>query len=194
MVAPQAEDRPAPAIDADASMLMKRGLRLLEDTDAGRLAEALACFDGALALRRRLPIDAVPAYRYGLAACWLNRADALVRLGSAVSPADALHSYDAAIEIARRLPLADDPRFPRRLAIAHQNRGLALLACGRPASEAVAAFTEAIAILDHEHSARIPDRQYTLAAVWVNLARAHGSATPAAASRPRGLTGPRCPS
>ncbi len=180
MVDRQEEDLAAPAIDAEASTLMKRGLQLLEAADASRLAEALVCFDGALELRRRLPIDAVPAYRYGLAACWLNRADALVRLGGSGSPAEAIHSYDAAIEVARGLPLQDDPRFPRRLAIAHQNRGLALLAYGRPVAEAIAAFTEAVAILEHEHAARIPDRPYALAAVWVNLANAYAS-EPAAA-------------
>jgi len=63
----------------EASRLMKQGIRLAGESPG----EALDCFDRALALRRRLPIDQVPVLRYDLAACWLNRAEALSRLGSA---------------------------------------------------------------------------------------------------------------
>src|SRR5688572_24363916 len=106
----------APAIDAQASMLMKRGIRLLSDATPDAISEALACFDRALELRSRLPIDAVPVFRYGLAACWLNRADALIRLGHAALISDALRAYDEGIALLRGLPLHEDARFPRRLA------------------------------------------------------------------------------
>jgi hypothetical protein len=140
------------------------------------VTEALVCFDRALELRRRLPIDAVPVLRYGLAACWLNRADALVRLGDAAQIPVALRAYDEGIALLRGLPLREDARFPRRLAMAYQNRGLALPAHGRPVgAEAVVAFTDAITILEHDQAALIPDRQYLLAAVWMNLANARAS-------------------
>ena len=42
-------------------------------------------------------------------------------------------------------------------------------------ADAIAAFTDAIAILDHDQAAGIPDRQYLLAAVWMNLANARAS-------------------
>jgi len=163
------------AINAHASTLMKRGIRLREATEPDAVSDALACFDQALELRRGLPIDAVPILRYGLAACWLNRADALVRLGDAAQIAEALRSFDEGIRLLHGLPLGADPRFPRRLAMAYQNRGLAVGAYGGPAGEAIAAFTKAIAILDHQEAALIADRQYLLAVVWMNLANARAA-------------------
>ena len=135
----------------------------------------MGCFDQALELRRGLPIDAVPILRYGLAACWLNRADALVRLGNATQITEALRSFDEGIRLLHGLPLGADARFPRRLAMAYQNRGLALQVQGGRAGEAIAAFTEAIAILDHHQAALIADRQYLLAVVWMNLANARAA-------------------
>src|SRR5665213_2103727 len=85
------------AIDAEASILMKRGIGLLNDGEANAVNEALACFDRALSLRARLPIESVPAFRYGLAACWLNRADALMRLSDTAQISLALRAYDEAI-------------------------------------------------------------------------------------------------
>src|SRR5262245_27691974 len=99
---------------------MKQGIRLL---DGGSAAEALPFFERALELRKQLPGNN-PIYAFGLAACWLNRGDAVGRKGDAESIADAIRSYDAGILALRTLPLDTDPRFPRRLAIAHQNRAL----------------------------------------------------------------------
>jgi tetratricopeptide (TPR) repeat protein len=163
------------AIDAQASVLMKQGIRLLADADPEAVTEALGCFDRALALRSRLPIDDVPVLRYGLAACWLNRADALMRLGDAAQIADALRAFEEGIAVLGGLPLGEDPRFSRRLAMAHHNRGLALQRQNRSVADAVAAFTEAIAILDHDHAALISDRQHLRAVVWMNLANARAS-------------------
>jgi hypothetical protein len=76
--------------------------------------------------------------------------------------------------------LGEDPRFPRRLAIAQQNRGLALQAGGASAeAEAIAAFTDAIAVLEHDHASLISDRMYLQAAVWMNLANAQAAQTTA---------------
>lgn len=85
------------AIDAQASVLMKQGIRLLGDARPDAVAEALVCFDRAFELRSGLPIDEVPLLRYGLAACWLNRADALIRLGDAGQIAAALRAFDEGI-------------------------------------------------------------------------------------------------
>src|SRR5262245_6728094 len=103
---------------------MKRGIELLNQGSMEGAAEALGLFESALSLRRQLPIDAVPLFRYGLAACLLNRADVLVRLGGGDNLAAALDGYDEATSLLRSLPLGDDPRFARRLAMAHQNRGI----------------------------------------------------------------------
>jgi hypothetical protein len=160
------------AINAAASVLMKRGIALMNDAGTGSsgVVEALDCFERALDMRRQLPVETIPMLAYSLAACWLNRADALVRLG-AEKIGLALTSYDEGIALLRRLPLHEDPRFPRRLAIAHQNRGLALRARTPPAdAPATLAFAEAVAVLDRDESASIPDRQQLLATVWTNLA------------------------
>jgi hypothetical protein len=161
------------AINAAASVLMKRGIQLMGDARSDSIRDALACFDEALAMRSKLPMEGNPILRFGLAACWLNRADALTRMGDAAQISAALSAYDEGIGLLLLLPLDQDPRFPRRLAIAHQNRGLTLQRQG-PAfsSEAIAAFTDAISVLSRPHAALIPDRGYLLAAIWVNLADA----------------------
>jgi tetratricopeptide (TPR) repeat protein len=156
-------------IDAEASVLMKQGIRLLEDARPDGAAAALVCFDRALAMRRRLPIDTSPDLRYGLAACWLNRAEALMRIRDESHAALALEAHDEAILLLSDLPRFGDPRFPRRLAIAHQNRGLVLLHQGN-VGEATTAFGQAISLLEHNQSASIPDRAFLLAAALMNLA------------------------
>jgi len=162
------------AADAQASSFMKRGIRLLQESP-GNAEGALQEFDRALALRHRLPSD-VPAHKYGLAACWLNRADALMRLERTPQKALALRACNEAVALLSEMPLSDDARFVRRLVVAHQNRGLALCAHEPPALvDAVAAFAEAIAILDRHEARRLPDRGYLQAVVWTNLANTHAS-------------------
>lgn len=154
---------------------MKRGIGLMSDGRLESVDLAVSFFDEALELRKRLPVGAVPQFRYGLAACWLNRAEALMRLGGSSRVTLAVHAFDQAIILLRALPLQVDKRFPRRLAIALQNRGLALQALGTDVQAAIDAFTQAKAVLDHDQSAAIRDRSYLLAAVCTNLADAYAS-------------------
>jgi tetratricopeptide (TPR) repeat protein len=156
-------------INSQASVLMKQGIRLL---DAGSAAEALPFFERALDLRKRLPASN-PIYAFGLAACWLNLGDALSRKG-AESIADAIRSYDAGISALQTVPLDTDPRFPRRLAIGHQNRGLLLLSQGR-VDAAIADLHTAIGVLEQPGSSAIDDRQYLIAAIWLNIATARAT-------------------
>ena len=159
------------ALNTRASALMQRGIALMEGGDA---PAALRWFDEALALRQQLPADAVPIYAYGLAACWLNRADALACIGDVATVEDALAAYDAGIAVMRTVALDTDPRFPRRLAIALQNRALALRARNvRDLGPVTSGFLEAIDVLQQEHAAAIPDRARLLATVWVNVADTH---------------------
>ena len=155
---------------------MKRGIGAMSEDRPEAASEALACFDQALQLRETLPLDDSPALRYGLAACWLNRADALMRLGGGAQVAEAVRSCDQAIVLLRTLPLTEDPGYPRRLALAHHNRGLFLQAHGsRHPGEVLSAFEEALAVLDHPDAAGIDDRRYLLAVIWMNLASAAAS-------------------
>ena len=157
------------AINAEASVLMKRGIAFLEEPRREAPIDALHCFDEALELRRRIPADYSPFQGYLLAACLLNRADALVRFNDAGPLAAALSSYEEGIQVLELLPLAEDARYPRRLAMAHQNRALALHLSGAPEAAATA-LADALAVLDQEHSAAIPDLEYMRAVAWLNLA------------------------
>lgn len=168
---PERETDPA-EINALASAVMKRGMALMQRPTRETINAALECFDEALALRQRLPLEEAPSHRYALAACWLNRAEALMLLGGAPQIEASLDAFDEAIAFLQALPFDADPLYPRRLAIAHQNRGFALSALAPPRLEAAAAaFTHAIGILDHPAAAAIDDRPLLLAAAWVNLAR-----------------------
>ena len=137
-------------INHQASTLMKRGIALMEDPRREAAIDAVHSFDEALALRRQVPAGHSPFQGYLLAACLLNRADALVRLNDAAPLAAALGSYDEAIDVLRALPMDEDPLYPRRLAIGCQNRGLALQIRGLEGDRglAAAAFAEAIAVLE----------------------------------------------
>ncbi|HLH43191.1 MAG TPA: hypothetical protein VKV74_09410 [Bryobacteraceae bacterium] len=159
------------AADAQASLFMQEGIRLAQ---SGNDADALRYFDRALELRRRLPSEE-PMHAYGLAACWLNRAEAFTRLGVAHHGL-ALRAYDEALALLRPLPLAADARFSKRLAIAYQNRALVLAAQNPPAWEdAIAALVEAIAVLDRADAMEASERAYLLAVVWMNLANLRAS-------------------
>jgi hypothetical protein len=164
------------AIDAQASVLMKRGIALMAEPRPAAASEALACFDQALDLRGGLPLDQSPVLRYGVAACWLNRADALMRLGGAPQVAEAIRSCDEAIGHLRLLPLGDDPRYPRRFAMAYHNRAMFLMAQGSLITDVVASFQEARAVLEQPEAEAIEDRRHLLAVLWMNLAGVQAAA------------------
>jgi hypothetical protein len=110
-----------------------------------------------------------------LAACWLNRAEALTRLGPEHHSLS-LCAYDEALALLRPLPLGDEARFSKRLAIACQNRALVLAARNPPAlKDAIAGLVEAIAVLDQTEAMAAPERDYLLAVVWMNLANIQAS-------------------
>jgi hypothetical protein len=159
-------------INNQASVLMQRGIAFLDEPRREAPIDALHCFDEALELRRRVPADHSPLQGYLLAACLLNRGDALARMNDAGPLAAAVASYDEAIAVLERLPLAEDPRYPRRLALGFQNRALALQARGREddAELAVRSFADALAVLDRPYSEQIEDRPHLRAVVWLNLA------------------------
>jgi tetratricopeptide (TPR) repeat protein len=159
------------AVNQQASIEMKRGIALLDENTPASLSDAIGHFDRAIELRCGLPLDANPFFRHGLAAGWMNRGDALTRLGSPADLTAALQSHETALEVLHLLPLDQNPLFRRRLAIAWQNRGITLQAQG-DFGEAAKSFAEAIAVLQNETAVAIADRNYLLAAAWMNQANA----------------------
>jgi hypothetical protein len=155
------------AADAEASTLMHQGMELMADPRPEAGSEALACFDRALAIREALPLETSPLLRYGVAACWLNRAEALMRLNGGPQVAEAVRSCNKAIDILRTLPLQEDPRFPRRLALALQNR--ALFGQGDDVDTA-ADLDEALVVLSSDAAAAIEDLPYLVAVISTNTA------------------------
>jgi hypothetical protein len=98
-------------------------MALLEQGDSASLQKALACFEEAILLREALPLADNPLYRWGLTAGWMNRGDALTRLGGQDRLTEALRCYDIAISHLHQLPLQADPVFRWRLGVAWINRG-----------------------------------------------------------------------
>lgn len=147
---------------------MKRGIALLEENTISSLKQAIGCFDKAIELRSGLPLDANNRFRYGLAAGWMNRGDALTRLASSEHFTEAVRSYDEALKYLCFLPLDEDVLFRKRLAIAWINRGTTLLAQGRNLNEARRSFDEGIALLGHEQTAALPERNQLLGCAWMN--------------------------
>lgn len=134
------------ASNARASALMHEGFDWLRRAHGPDPARALACFDAAREIRRTLPLDRCPVFRYDLAACWLNRAEALDFMGTEAA-ASALTAVDEALALLRTLPLRDDPRYPDRLAVACHHRARLRLHLG-DGQGAFAACAEALAALD----------------------------------------------
>lgn len=165
----------AERINKDASVLMKLGIALLEERRPGAAAEALEFFNRALQMRLELPTGGDPFQAYLVAACWLNRGDALMQLAEADKVPAAINSYDEGIDVMSRVPLDDDPRYPRRLAMGLQNRGLALLAHGGRVSEALDSFEQSLDMLESDAASPLADRDYLLAGVWANIAIARAA-------------------
>jgi hypothetical protein len=160
--------------DQQANARLLRGLALLEENTPVSLREAVRCFDGAIELRRTLPLAENHWFRYGLIAGWMNRGDALTRLGSTEDLNEALRSYDEAFVQLRELPMHESPLFIKRLAIAWLNRGVTHLKQATPASvgQAVPCFQEALAAARNFSAVHSADGAMLMAAAWMNLGNA----------------------
>jgi hypothetical protein len=176
------QERPPEVRNAMASRWMKRGIALLNENTAASLAASLHWFEGAIELRRTLPLEENPWYRYVLAAGWMNRGDALTRLGSTENLAEAVCSYDQALVLLRTLDLESNPLFRKRLALALMNRGITLQEQGTPVSlrAALASFDEAIAVLRDPVALEFPEYRPILASALTNRGNALIRLTPPA--------------
>jgi len=150
---------------AQANQWTQRGIALLAPLEQAHLTEALHCFDQAIQLRQDLPLHESPWYRWGLTAGWMNRAEALARLGQ---PQKALAAYDEALAHLQKLPLEMEPAFRWRLGLAWMNRALTLQTLADEAA-ALASLNQAIRVLEHA-SLTTPRDQGTLGCAWMNRA------------------------
>jgi tetratricopeptide (TPR) repeat protein len=176
------ERPPSEVRDAMASGWMKRGIALLNENTTASLTASLLWFEGAIELRRTLPLDENSWYRHVLAAGWMNRGDALTRLGATENLAEAVRSYDEALVLLRPLDLESNPLFRKRLALASMNRGITLLEQGTPASlhAALASFDEAIAVMRDPLALEPADSRPILACALTNRGNALLRLTPLA--------------
>ncbi|HYF36304.1 MAG TPA: hypothetical protein VD994_13500 [Prosthecobacter sp.] len=150
-----------------ANQWTQRGIALLSSGHAETLPEALKCFETAIELRRSLPLEAQPWYRWGLTAGWMNRGDALTRMGSL---REALASYEHALEHLMLLPSTLDPAVSWRLGLAWMNRALVLRELGpEHVDDAVRSVDKSIEVLS-ESQAESPRHRGTLGCAWANRA------------------------
>lgn len=140
---------------------MSRGIALLTQGDEASLATALSDFDRAIELRKDLPFDETPMFRWGLSAGYLNRADVLLRTERRE---EAVAAFDDGIEQLRQLPYDSNPPILQRYALAWANRGLAV---DDPA-EARRCFDECIALLKEPQD---PQQLLTLSNALLNRGR-----------------------
>lgn len=136
----------------------------------GRLDEALATYDNALALLRVAGNAADLPTRHALGLAWMNRGNALQKIATAVSLADAVHAYDEAIATFRSLPVDTEPALRNQLGAAWLNRGHALVHISEDA--AITSFENALHELAQLPLETDPFFRLNLAGAHTNLAHA----------------------
>jgi tetratricopeptide (TPR) repeat protein len=135
----------------------------------GRIDEALELYDRAIAAVYRAPTTDINARRL-LGVIWMNRANTLQQVGTAVSLAAAVVAYDEAIAVFDTLPIAAEPLLRNHLGAAWLNRGHALLVASD--ASGIASFEQAIAHLEKLPLEADPHFRLNLAGAWTNLANA----------------------
>jgi tetratricopeptide (TPR) repeat protein len=132
--------------------------------------QALGHFEGAVELRERLAWRSDPESAWMLAAAWINRGDAMLRLGQPELLQEAVMSFDRVIEAMQYVPLERNPAFVERLALAWINRGTA---CGEQGDfeDASAGFSQAEKIIAEREGRMTPELRFMEAMLRVNRAR-----------------------
>lgn len=155
-----------------ADIWTNRGIALLEIRETARRWEAVACFDRAIAIRQPRLAPGEVWIAYGLAASWMNKADALTRVGACRDAA--LQAHDQALRVIALLP--DEPIFNQRRAIAWINRGITLETEASLQSDRAAedSYLHAIAALPEAESAGEKESVQIVAGAWLNLAQVLG--------------------
>ncbi|MBP6506280.1 MAG: hypothetical protein KA257_01835 [Opitutaceae bacterium] len=161
----------------DPSATAKERLRAGQTLEAlgtsDSLAQAIGCYDEALAALRQLPFESDPQLRRDLGVAWMNRGNALQKQASPASLAEAVAAYDEAIAHLQKLPLLENSAYANSLGAAWLNRGHAFQQQdGASLREAVLSHQTAIAILQKLPVAEDRSALINLAAAWMNLANA----------------------
>ena len=153
----------------------------------GKIADAIAAYDRAIALLRSSGSSREIADRRALGIAWMNRGNALQKLpassherervDSESTHPDVLAAYDAAIALFETLPYETDPAFRNHLGAAWLNRGHALLVANRLA-DAAHSFEQAIALLQTLPLETDPYYRLNLSGAQTNLAHATFATTP----------------
>lgn len=158
-----------------ANLLTCRGLALLPLGDPASLERALESFDASIALRDNP--EATEMERWGLAAAWLNRGDALAGLGG---PENLRMAMAASVQAREALALLDPDKHPpyrSRLALSWMKSGdhaLRLCAeCGElRQEESLSHLATAVSVLRPGAEAGFEESRRMLAAALANLSRA----------------------
>ncbi|MEQ1842218.1 MAG: hypothetical protein ABL994_17570, partial [Verrucomicrobiales bacterium] len=167
---------PSVAASRAASLWTYRGIGGLLDDSVEGLSSAVGHFDKAIELRTRDGMGD-SANRWGLAAAWMNRGDALGRIGGLLELEEKIRSNETAVSLLDDFPPDENPAYRVRFALAHMNRADAMLILttryGKSfRAEVIAAFLAAVetlragALRGEEESRRV------LAVALTNLARA----------------------
>lgn len=144
-----------------ANLRTNRGICLLSSGDPEKLPAALEDFNAAIALRKDLPLDEEPSFRWGLSAGYMNRGDVLHRLER---DDEALPAYDEALAHLRQLPYQEHPPTRQRYALAWANRGLVT----PDPAEARRCFDQCIELLGEPEN---PQQLLTLCNAMLNRGR-----------------------
>ena len=157
----------------DAASWLTRGQELEARDDPAALAEALRCYDLAIALLRSAPRDPATPTLHTLAIAWMNRGNVLHQLATPTALASAIAAYDEVVALLRTAP-AEALGARNTLGAAWMNRGLTAHRQATPASilAAVHSHAEAIAVLSSLPLAEHPIFRRNLAAALLNQANA----------------------
>lgn len=159
-----------------ASLKTYLGLTCLQGYDAIEWQKAALYFEQAIELHHRAGLEDI-ATRWGLSAAWMNRGDALGRIGGVENWEEKLRSNHRAAELLRDFPLGENPAYRTRAALCAMNQADACLELtkrlGQNRSEEVIVYYQTAIVTLREGAARgAEESRRVLAVALSNLARA----------------------
>ncbi len=178
----RAEMLPLQRARREANLRTYLGLTCLLGHTAAHWEEAVGHFDVSIRLREADP-DQNEALLWGLSAAWLNRGDALGRLGGSEKLLEAIRCHETAATLLAGFDLRARPGYRTRLALCHLNIGAAKteLTLRHALSEGEAAlfhYRRAGEVLRPGAEAGIEESKRMLAVVLANTSRARLLVTP----------------